>query len=306
MFKALNVIHNLSARSTVMRYAWWLGFAPSSPQDYYDAIGDDVVEGVSNGFRDPSKPLWLNLGYWEHARTYPEAARALARMLGDAAQLNAKDKQLDVGFGFAEQDLYWLEQYNVGHITGLNITAMQVERARQRVRDRGLESRISLGMGSATQTPFLNNSFTKVTALECAFHFVTREQFFQEAFRVLEPGGRIALADGAAPEGQTAPGIRSRLMLRHMAAPVANYYDREEYKRKLERCGFVNIQCRSIGHYVFPHHDAYMKLRFEGRAIDTQIPALSQAEVQDHVKRWSEYGLTDYVIVTADKPALSS
>lgn len=51
-----------------------------------------------------------------------------------------------------------VKKYNVGQITGLNITAMQVERARQRVRERGLEHRITLGVGSATSVPFDNES----------------------------------------------------------------------------------------------------------------------------------------------------
>src|SRR5262252_7210037 len=108
----------------------------SDPADYYKYLGDDVVEGATQGFRDPHKPLWLNLGYWKSAHNYVDAASAMARLLGDALALGSGDKQLDVGFGFAEQDFLWLTEYGVSHITGLNITPMQVERARERAVER--------------------------------------------------------------------------------------------------------------------------------------------------------------------------
>jgi microcystin synthetase protein McyJ len=296
MFSTISAIKNIASMTRML--VW------SNPADYYQILGDDLIEGETGQFRNPSKPLWLNLGYWEQARTYPEAARAMARELGDAAQLCRDDNVLDVGFGFAEQDIYWVEQYDVARITGLNITAFQVERARQRVLDRGLEDRIDLGMGSATQMPFAANSFTKVTALECAFHFRTREQFFRESFRVLAPGGRIALAGGTAPLGNPEPSFRTKWVLRHWATPLANYYDRNEYVRRLQACGFVNVQCRSISEYVFPHTLKYSDLRRAGGSFEsTVIPQLTAADIQRGLERWSTQGLTDYVIVTADKPA---
>src|ERR1700712_3247876 len=84
---------------------------------------------------------------------------------------------------------------------------------------------------------FASGTFSKVTALECAFHFDTREQFIREAFRVLKPGGRIALADGIPEVGVNHPTLLTKLVLRHWVTPVANDYDRLEYSRKLRRSG---------------------------------------------------------------------
>src|SRR5262249_26346784 len=114
----------------------------SDPESYYAFLGDDVLEAQDQGFANAEKPLWLNLGYWKRARVYPDAAADLARKLAEAARLGKGDVVVDCGFGFAEQDLLWVREYDVAKIIGLNVTKLHVEVGQKRVKDRGLEPRI--------------------------------------------------------------------------------------------------------------------------------------------------------------------
>ena len=132
--------------------------------------------------------LYLNAGYWDGATRFDDACQRLAEVLGEAADLRPGCAVLDCGFGFGDAALFWIRRFGPETIDGLNITRSQVEKARERVRAAGLEQRVRLHLGSATRMPFADASFDRVTALETAFHFDTREAFFREAFRVLKPG----------------------------------------------------------------------------------------------------------------------
>src|SRR5438445_6611520 len=76
----------------------------------YTLLGDDLIFFHGDNFQDEEKPLWLNFGYWKEARNYLDAAPALARLLADWADLRETDEVLDVGFGFAEQDILWARE----------------------------------------------------------------------------------------------------------------------------------------------------------------------------------------------------
>lgn len=280
-------------------------FFSKNSVNYYEYLGDDVVEGQAEGFRDPSKPLWLNLGYWKDAQTYPEAAAALARLVGDAARLGPDDELLDVGFGFAEQDFLFIERYGVKRIAGVNITPLHVERANERVKQRGLEGRMDLRLGSATDLPFADGSFDKVTALESAFHFDTRDSFFREAFRVLRPGGRIATADGTRHAEEGPLSFVNKAILKRWSVPFENMYDADEYCRRLEAAGFVNPKAQSIREYVFPGTTRYKKIRQSGIPLEEAVVKLTPDDIQNiyGLEDWKVTGFTDYLIFSADKPA---
>lgn len=275
---------------------------------YYTWLGDDVLEGIGGeNYQDLSKPLWMNLGYWKQAKTYPEAGAALAAYLGDAARLGPGDEVLDVGFGFGEQDIFWVKHYDVEKIHGINITPLHVEVGGKRVEAHRLSARIDLQLGSATEIPFPDNRFDKVLALECAFHFQTREKFFQEAFRVLRPGGLLATADMLPlADIEFTDRLIGKLTSRRAGVPPVNMYDKQIYCRKLAAHGFTGIRHESIRNYVYPGMFKYLSARYSGSDMADIVVELTEEEIATckGVGLWEKLGISDYVIFTAAKPAI--
>lgn len=157
--------------------------------DQYDAF-----QALSEAWGAGS--TYFNWGYkTRRGQSYAETQQRLVELVFDAVAPAAGDVLVDVGFGSGEQDFFAAARYPFARLHGFNISRRQVEHATRRAAELGLEGRLVFHHQPAERMQALEGgSVDRMVAIECAPHF-DRPRFYQEAARVLRPGGRLVLAD---------------------------------------------------------------------------------------------------------------
>jgi SAM-dependent methyltransferase len=252
---------------------------------------------------------YLNFGLWEDGiQTYVAAAENMVERLGSLLGLGAGARLVDAACGRGTQDFHLLETFGDITIDAVDITRRHVEWAKQRAAEWPGPGRARFHLASATRLPFPAASFTHAMSLEAAHHFDTREAYLREAFRVLEPGGRIALADFTlrrTPRGLLQTGLLETVC-QLWRIPRANAISREGYEETLRRVGFTDITFEDVGALTFPgyyHEQRSPERRRELLELRGRFGAAVGAVMNYAAYRVYQANLVDYVLVSARKPA---
>jgi ubiquinone/menaquinone biosynthesis C-methylase UbiE len=166
---------------------------------YFDFLFAELSK--QNAAIEKSFGRHVHWGYWADPaeatgddEDYGRAAEALTQELCRLAGISEGDRVLDAGCGFGGTVASLNERFERLQLVGINIDDRQLERARRLVTPLN-DNTIEFCQGDACALPFADTSFDRLLAVECIFHFPSRETFFKEAHRVLKPGGLLALSD---------------------------------------------------------------------------------------------------------------
>ena len=268
----------------------------------------DRLYGHGKGAVDDSHRGYMNFGLWEDGGTdYARAAERLVERLGELLGLAPGARLVDAACGRGTQDLFLLDRFGDVTIDAVDITARNVELATAQAAARVGAGTVRFHRASATRLPFPDESFTHAICVEAAHHFDTREAYLREAYRVLQPGGAIALADIAmrrSPHGAVEAGlVRAATTLWRI--PAVNLVDVDGYRAVVERCGFRLEVLDRVGERTFPGYYRAQRAparRSELVAARGRFGAAVGAAMNYAAHRVYQRGLLEYLLVRAVKP----
>ena len=242
---------------------------------------------------------FINFGYWEEINTHNEISteerleseRNLYRCVLKKLDISSRDNILEVACGLGLGCSLLIKEFPVQKITGIDISPAQIKRAKK-LNEELLSSskKLEFQIGKAENIPFKDACFSKLFSIEAIQHFLSVYDFANEAFQVIKPKGRLAVASFFATNAHSTPEIKK--MIKTVQDGIDNLIPITSIKQILEEAGFIDIHVEKIGRFVW---DAFDKWISQGEFADTWN--------RNWLKAYHR-NLLDYYIITAEKPDL--
>ncbi len=218
-------------------------------------------------------PITSNLYDAGQSGQIPEEALKASLGCGNPtalAQLNAGETVLDLGSGGGIDVLLSARRVGpTGKAYGLDMTDDMLALARENQRRAGAEN-VEFLKGEIEHIPLPDGSVDVIIS-NCVINLSSdKDRVLREAFRVLRPGGRLAVSD-VVVRGEVPGEIRRSMEL--WVGCVAGAMQDSEYADKLARAGFTDIAMEPTR--VYDIEDARAFLSNQGVDVDAMAEVVA-------------------------------
>ena len=187
-------------------------------------------------------PITSNLYDAAQAQQIPEEAMLASLGCGNPtalAQLNPGETVLDLGSGGGIDVLLSARRVGpTGKAYGLDMTDEMLALANENKRKAGAEN-VEFLKGEIENIPLPGNSVDVVIS-NCVINLsADKDRVLREAFRVLKPGGRLAVSD-VVTRGEIVPEVRQSVLA--WVGCIAGALEENDYRGKLSAAGFEQVE----------------------------------------------------------------
>lgn len=192
-------------------------------------------DGLDSFYRD----VWgehVHHGYWPRGDETPtRAADLLVDLVAAHLRLAAEQTVCDIGCGYGATAERLAQRFGVD-VTGVTVSTAQIAVAAKRAPSRG---HVAFHVRDWLDNRFASVAFDRAYAIESSEHMPDKQAFFDEAWRVLRPGGVFVVCAWLACNRPR------RWEVRHLLEPIcregrlAGMGDEADYRAMATRAGFA-------------------------------------------------------------------
>jgi ubiquinone/menaquinone biosynthesis C-methylase UbiE len=160
-------------------------------------LADMIAQGLQRAGKDLNELTTADLATVDefHIR-----GRTATMELAEQLKLTGDAHVLDIGSGLGGPARTLAEAYGC-HVTGLDLTQAFCDAAQILSAWVNLGDRVAFRQGDATDLPFADDQFDAAMTIHVAMNISAKDKMYQQAKRVLRPGGIFAVYDVLQGEG---------------------------------------------------------------------------------------------------------